>query len=62
MPRLTEICSNLLEELGVLSSLDIQEFQLGLIPLEQDVLSLESEDVWRKLAMVILISLSSMAR
>lgn len=62
MPRLTEICSNLLEELGVLSSLDIQEFQLGLIPLEQDVLSLESEDVWRKLAMVILISLSSTAR
>ena len=33
----------------MLGSLDVQEFQLGLIPLESDLLSLEAEDVWRRI-------------
>lgn len=52
VPRMTTLCTNLLSDLGVLGSLEVQEFQLGLIPLERDVLSLESDDAWRKLALV----------
>lgn len=52
VPRMTTVCTTLLSDLGVLGSIDVQEFQLGLIPLEKDLLSLESEDVWRKLALV----------
>ncbi|BGP23278.1 Vacuolar protein-sorting-associated protein 33 [Rhodotorula toruloides] len=49
VPRMTALCTKALSDLGVLGSLEIQEFQLGLIPLEKDVLSLEYEDVWRKI-------------
>ncbi|GAA5858455.1 hypothetical protein JCM8547_007314 [Rhodosporidiobolus lusitaniae] len=49
MPRMTALCTNALSNLGVLGSLDVQEFQLGLIPLERDVLSLEVDDAWKKL-------------
>lgn len=52
VPRMTSICTQTLSELGVLGSIDIQEFQLGLIPLERDLLSLEYDDVYRKLALV----------
>jgi hypothetical protein len=52
VPRMTSICSTVLSHLGVLGSIDVQEYQLGLIPLENDVLSLESEDVWKKLCLV----------
>ncbi|KWU44122.1 putative ATP binding protein [Rhodotorula sp. JG-1b] len=48
VPRMTSLCTSILSDLGVLGSLEIQELQLGLIPLENDVLSLEYEDVWRK--------------
>ncbi|GAA5979504.1 hypothetical protein JCM11641_005416 [Rhodosporidiobolus odoratus] len=48
VPRMTTLCTATLSDLGVLGSLDIEEFQLGLIPLEKDVLSLEVEDVWKK--------------
>ncbi|POY72706.1 hypothetical protein BMF94_4536 [Rhodotorula taiwanensis] len=47
VPRMTSLCSTILSDLGVLGSLEIQELQLGLIPLEKDVLSLEYENVWR---------------
>lgn len=49
---MTALCTTVLSDLGVLGSLEIQEFQLGLIPLEKDVLSLEYEDVWRKIELV----------
>ncbi len=49
---MTTLCTNLLSDLGVLGSIEVQEFQLGLIPLEKDVLSLESDDAWRRLALV----------
>ncbi|GAA6013482.1 hypothetical protein JCM8202_000701 [Rhodotorula sphaerocarpa] len=48
VPRLTSLCSTALSDLGVLGSLEIQELQLGLIPLEKDVLSLEYEETYRK--------------
>ncbi|GAA5862630.1 hypothetical protein JCM3774_001084 [Rhodotorula dairenensis] len=48
VPRMTSLCTTVLSDLGVLGSLELQELQMGLIPLEQDVLSLEYEDVWRK--------------
>ncbi|GAA6000399.1 hypothetical protein JCM10207_007996 [Rhodosporidiobolus poonsookiae] len=49
VPRMSTLCTTVLSDLGVLGSLDIQELQLGLIPLERDVLSLEVEEAWRKL-------------
>lgn len=49
---MTTLCKTLLSDLGVLGSIEIQEFQLGFIPLEKDVLSLEMEDVWKKLELV----------
>ncbi|BGP14406.1 hypothetical protein JCM10213_004530 [Rhodosporidiobolus nylandii] len=48
VPRMTSLCTSVLSDLGVLGSLDIQEFQLGLIPLERDVLSLEADESWKK--------------
>lgn len=52
VPRMSAVCTQALSDLGVLGSIDIQEFQLGLIPLEKDLLSLEYDDVYRKLALV----------
>lgn len=49
---MTALCTAALSELGVLGSIEIQEFQLGLIPLENDLLSLEMDNVWRKLCLV----------
>ncbi|SCZ99564.1 BZ3500_MvSof-1268-A1-R1_Chr3-1g06103 [Microbotryum saponariae] len=49
VPRLTAPCQALLSDLGVLGSLDIHEFQLGLITLESDLLSLEMEDSYKRL-------------
>ena len=52
VPRMTTLCTNLLSDLGVLGSVEVQEFQLGLIPLDKDVLSLETDDAWRRMALV----------
>ncbi|SGY50537.1 BQ5605_C001g00894 [Microbotryum silenes-dioicae] len=49
VPRLTAPCQALLSDLGVFGSLDIHEFQLGLITLESDLLSLEMEDSYKRL-------------
>ncbi|GAA5821189.1 hypothetical protein JCM11251_004506 [Rhodosporidiobolus azoricus] len=49
VPRMTTLCTSVLSDLGVFGSLDVQEFQLGLIPLERDVLSLEADDSWKKI-------------
>lgn len=49
---MTSLCTTALSDLGVLGSIELQELQLGLIPLEDDVLSLEYEDVWRKTELV----------
>ncbi|GAA5921573.1 hypothetical protein JCM3775_003112 [Rhodotorula graminis] len=47
-PRMTTLCTTVLSDLGVLGSIEVQELQLGLIPLEKDVLTLEYEDSWKK--------------
>ena len=52
VPRMTTLCTNLLSDLGVLGSIEVREFQLGLIPLDKDLLSLEIDDAWRRLALV----------
>ena len=40
-PRASIVCTDMLEELGALGSVDIQEFPMSLIPVERDVLSME---------------------
>lgn len=49
---MTTLCTTLLSDLGVLGSIEVQELQLGLIPLEKDVLSLEYEETWKKTELV----------
>lgn len=49
---MTTLCTSVLSDMGVLGSIEVQEFQLGLIPLEKDLLSLEYDDVYRKLFLV----------
>lgn len=55
---MTTLCTSILAEMGVLGSIEVQDFQLGLIPLDKDVLSLEYEDVYRKINLVSLHPLS----
>lgn len=40
-PHVTSVCASILEDLGVLGSVDIYEFPMALIPLERDLLSME---------------------
>jgi len=45
-PRKTVICERILEECGVLGSIQVDEFPLWLIPFDEDVLSLEIDSVF----------------
>lgn len=56
VPRMMVVCRDALEQLGVLGSVEIHEYQLGLIPLEKDVLSLEAENVWKRISLVSTIA------
>ena len=47
-PRKTVICERILEEEGVLGSLQVDEYPLWLIPFEEDVLSLELDSVFQE--------------
>jgi hypothetical protein len=47
-PRKTVICERILEEEGVLGSLQVDEYPLWLIPFEEDVLSLELDNVFQE--------------
>nr|ASF90207.1 hypothetical protein SPAR04510 [Bartheletia paradoxa] len=47
-PRRTSLCDRLLSDLGVLGHLAIREYRLEFIPLEDDVLSLESDGVYKE--------------
>ncbi|KAI8908166.1 Sec1-like protein [Powellomyces hirtus] len=49
VPRRTLICERVLEEEGVYGELTIGEFHLDLIPLEDDLLSLELDNSFREL-------------
>lgn len=42
-PRLSHLCSAFLSDAGVLGSLDVRPFEMGFIPLERDLLSLEED-------------------
>ncbi|QDZ22765.1 vacuolar protein-sorting-associated protein [Chloropicon primus] len=47
-PRKTVICERILEDCGVLGSLQVDEFPLWLIPFDEDVLSLELNSVFNE--------------
>lgn len=47
VPRVTELCRRVLEDEGVVGDITLAEFKLELIPIENDVLSLELDDVSR---------------
>ncbi|KIR34577.1 ATP-binding protein [Cryptococcus deuterogattii MMRL2647] len=47
VPRITELCKKVLEDQGVAGDVTLSEFNLGFIPMEDDLLSLEMEDVAR---------------
>ncbi|WOO77579.1 Vacuolar protein sorting-associated protein 33A [Vanrija pseudolonga] len=47
VPRATELCRRVLEDEGVAGDITVSEFKLELIPIEDDVLSMELEDVSR---------------
>ncbi|WVQ79288.1 hypothetical protein IAT38_001384 [Cryptococcus sp. DSM 104549] len=49
VPRATELCKKVLEDQGVAGDVTLSEFKLGFIPMEDDLLSLEMEDVSRDL-------------
>ncbi|GAA5932062.1 tethering complex ATP-binding subunit VPS33 [Sporobolomyces koalae] len=49
VPRMTALCTTVLADAGVLGSLEVQDFQLGFIPLDRDLLSLEYEDVYKRI-------------
>jgi len=49
-PRKTVICERILEEEGVLGSLQVDEYPLWLIPFEEDVLSLELDSVFHEVS------------
>ena len=48
VPRRTMICERVLEDEGVYQDLDIGEYQLDLIPLEDDVLTLALDSSYRE--------------
>ncbi len=48
VPHRTVICEQILEDEDVLDYVEIGEFNLGLIPFENDVLSLELDGVFRQ--------------
>ena len=52
VPRRTLVCNKILEDAGVLGDVNIEEFPLYFIPLEQDVLSLELGDSFGDLYLV----------
>lgn len=53
MPRRTLVCDKIFEDAGVLGDVSVEEFPLYFMPLEQDVLSLELEDSFAGLYLVM---------
>lgn len=52
VPRRTILCDRILEEEGVLGEVNISSYKLEFIPLEEDLISLEWDNVWRELYVV----------
>lgn len=51
-PRRTLVSNTALEEAGIIGDVNIAEFPLYFLPLEQDILSLELEDAFGDLYLV----------
>ncbi|KAF8336635.1 Sec1-like protein [Cantharellus anzutake] len=49
VPRRTVLCDRILEEEGVLGEVNISSYKLEFIPLEDDLISLELDRVWREI-------------
>lgn len=52
VPRRTLVSNATLEEVGIIGDVNISEFPLYFMPLEQDILSLELEDAFSDLYLV----------
>jgi len=52
VPRRTILCERILEEEGVYGDITLNEIHLDIIPLEDDVLSLELHDSFKELFLV----------
>ena len=52
VPRRTLVSNKILEDEGILGDLNISEFPLYFLPVEDDVLSLELEDSFAELFLV----------
>ena len=48
-PRITNICTSILQDEGVYGSIDVIAYPLEMVPLERDLLSLEAEDSYRSI-------------
>ena len=57
VPRRTVLCDRILEEEGVLGEVNISSYKLEFIPLEDDLVSLELDRVWREIYLVCLFLL-----
>lgn len=51
-PRITALCRRVLEDLGVIGDVELREYRLEWIGLEDDLLSLELENVAKDIYMV----------
>ena len=60
VPRRTLVCNKILEDAGVLGDVSVEEFSLYFMPLEQDLLSLELEDSFAGLYLVMSFSKRSL--
>lgn len=52
VPRMPATAAIFLQDLGLKGSVDVQDFQMGFIVHEPDVLSLETDLVWRQRTVV----------
>ena len=59
MPRATELCRKVLEDEGVAGDVTLAQYKLEFLPVENDLLSLELDDVARDIYLVRLSTLHS---
>jgi hypothetical protein len=50
VPQRTVACEQVLEDEGVLDSIEIGEFNLGFLPFDNDLISLEMDNVFRQVS------------
>jgi len=52
VPRRTKVCERILEEEGVFGDIQLNEFNLDLVPFDDDLASLEMDSAFRELSLV----------